>query len=133
MEKKRTPKQFWELYNKLPQELKDAVFADETWQNVTDIFERYDTPDMVDFASDGIKDVLLGILPPNEFLDSLGKKLGKDSEAKRRIVHELNRFVFFPVKAPLEQMYDLKMMPIAGTPAGAKPEEKQESAYRESF
>jgi len=34
-------KHFWELYNKLPQELKDAIFADETGENLIEICNRY--------------------------------------------------------------------------------------------
>jgi hypothetical protein len=45
------------------------------------------------------------------------------------LAHELNRFVFFPVKAPLEQIYNLQMTPIAGTNTPKKNLDK--SAYQE--
>lgn len=122
-------KKFWELYNKLPVELQDALFSEEMGDNVIEICERYGALSSLDFVMDGVTDVMLGVLPPNEFLDSLEKNLKLDAAAARKMAHELNRFVFFPVKAPLEQIYNLQMTPIAGTGAPKKPLSK--SAYQE--
>ena len=123
-------KRFWELYNKLPQELKDAIFADETGENLVEICSRYEQGGQLDFVMEGATEVLLGVLPPNDFLDELEKRIS-DKAAARKVIHEINRFVFYPVKAPLEEIYSLQLTPIAET---AKPGQKppaQRSAYQE--
>ncbi|MCX6758809.1 MAG: hypothetical protein NTX14_03815 [Candidatus Nealsonbacteria bacterium] len=117
MIEKLPKKKFWELYHKLPVALQDALFSDEIGENIIDICTRYDSLDSLDLLLDGIREVLLGILPPNEFLADLEKNLKTEETTTRRIIHEINRFVLFPVKAELENIYSLQMTPLAGAPS----------------
>lgn len=123
-------KKFWELYNKLPKELQDGLFSDEVGENTEDICRRHGILNQLDFISNGVADVLLGVLPPNEFLESLEKKLGADPAMAKKVLHEVNRFIFFPVKASLELVYNLQMTPLAGNAAPAK-KTARPGAYQE--
>ena len=40
MEEKYTKEQFWKLYETLPQELKDTLFAEETGDDIYNICKR---------------------------------------------------------------------------------------------
>jgi hypothetical protein len=128
MTEKLPKKKFWELYHKLPVALQDAIFSDAIGENIVEICGRYEANDNLDLVMDGVKEVLLGILPPNEFLASLEKGLKNEESVKRRIIHEINRFIFYPVKAELEELYSLQMTPLAGTPS---PNASPKSAYQE--
>jgi hypothetical protein len=123
-------KRFWELYKKLPAELQDALFSDELGENVLEICERYGAAGQLGLVQDGVTEVLLGVLPPNEFLEELEKKLTVEKPLVKKIVHELNRFVFFPVKAELENVYNLQLTPIAGKDSPS-PNASVKSAYQE--
>jgi hypothetical protein len=126
MSEKIARKKFWELYHKLPVELQDALFSTEMGEEIVEICDRYNAD--LDIALDGFTEVLLGILPPDQYLDRLGKSLNNDPDAVRRFVHEINRFVLFPVKDALEEVYNLEMTPLAGSPS---PNASKKSVYQE--
>jgi hypothetical protein len=128
MPDKISKQKFWDLYHKLPVELQDALFDDELWENVVELCNRYQANEDLDLMSDGLKDVLLGILPPNDYIDGLAKNLKTDKTTANRIIHEINRFILFPVKEALEEVYNLEMTPLAGAPS---PNASAKSAYQE--
>lgn len=142
MPKKYTSEQFWKLYEKLPQELKDALFAEETGNDIYEICERNGISENLDQIVEYVGQVLVGLLPPDELAETLEKKLELDKEMAKRISQEINRFIFYPVKTSLEELYKIEMVPIAGAPVSPpprkkiegeeKPEEpKREDVYRE--
>lgn len=114
MPKKYTSEQFWELYEKLPQELKDALFAEETGNNIYEVCQKNETEGMLEDIVDLVGQALVGLLPPEEFQNNLEKELGLEKETAKKVAHEINRFVFYPVKPTLEQLYSM------GTTAGEK-------------
>lgn len=140
-----TREQLRELYKKLPQEIRDMVSADET----TDaIFRACEENKIVDKRvvqiSDLVRNVLFGLLPPEEFQPSLEKEAGLKKPTAKRITQEINRFVFFPVKEALSALYQIgKEAPAeekAEKTAAATPEAAEEPAepqrpdtYRESI
>jgi hypothetical protein len=116
MPKISTQEEFWKLYQKLPQELRDALFAEETGNSIYEICKRNEVLDNLDQIVDYVGRVLIGLLPPNEFQDTLEKELGIETEKAKRITREITRYVFFPVKTSLEGLYKIEV-----TPAGAVP------------
>jgi hypothetical protein len=135
-----TKEQFWKLYEKLPQELKDALFAEETGNNVHDICERNGILEKLDQIVEYVGQVLLGFLPLDEFRKTLEKQLELEPEIAKKVYQEIFRFIFYPVKASLEELYKIEIAPIAGVPAKPtkrvteeKPEEKPKGVdkYRE--
>jgi len=141
MPKKYTPEQFWKLYEKLPQELKDALFAEETGNNIYEICERNGISENLDQIVEYVGQVLIGVLTLDEFRQTLEKELELDPEVAKKVYQEIFRFILYPVKANLEELYKIEMAPIAGVPAKPtvkrvteeKPEEKPKGVdrYRE--
>jgi hypothetical protein len=135
MPEEYTREQFWKLYEKLPQELKDALFAEETGNNIHDICERNGILEKLDQLVEYVGQVLLGVLPLDEFQKTLEKELELDPEVAKKVYQEIFRFIFYPVKTSLEELYKTEIAPIAGVPV--KPpvkrvtEEKPETSPEE--
>jgi len=86
--------------------------------------------------------VLIGILPPDDFQETLEKELKIEKDLAKRITHEINRFIFAPVKESLSEVYKIKITapeeaplvkPAETKPGVIPPEEKPkgEDTYRE--
>ena len=109
MSKKYTSKQFWELYEKLPQELKDALFAEETGNNIYESCKRNEIEENLSEIVDYVGQVLVGVLLPEEFQEVLEKKLKLKKVTAKKVAHEINRFIFYPVKPALETLYQIEI------------------------
>ena len=138
MAKKYTSEEFWKLYEKLPQELKDALFAEETGNNIYDICKKNGALESLDKVVEYVGQVLVGVLPPDEFQETLEKEMGLEKDIAKKVAQEINRFIFYPVKPLLEELYKIEIAPPAKptkiTPppeATAPPEEKPKAPPRE--
>lgn len=143
MIKKYTPEQFWKLYKKLPQELKDALFAEETGNDIYEICERNDVLDQHKQILLLVSRVLLGTLQLKEFEEMLKKELKLTKQTAKKVVQQINRFIFYPVKPLLEELYRMEILqsspqkPITGPEKPVSQPEKEEStppkkdAYKE--
>lgn len=137
MAKEYTREQFWKLYEKLPQELKDALFAEETGDNIYDICKRNKIIENLEEIVEYVGQVLVGVLPPDEFQEILEKKLKLKKEVAKKVAQEINRFIFYPVKSNLEELYRVSITPPPATPkVSPLPEEKpptppEKDIYRE--
>jgi len=128
MPKKYTSEQFWKLYEKLPQELKDALFAEETGNNIYDICKRNEIEENLEQIVDYVGQVLVGVLPPEDFQETLEKELNLDKEVAKKVSQEINRFIFYPVKSSLEELYKIEITPAAKPTGITPPAEKKPSA-----
>ncbi len=109
MPKKYTQEQFWELYEKLPQELKDALFAEETGNNISEICKKNGAEKNLEAIVDFVGQVLIGVLAPEDFQENLEKEMGFKKETAKKIAQEINRFIFYPVKPALEQLFKIEI------------------------
>ena len=140
MPREYTKEQLWKLYEKLPEELKEAVFAEETANNIDDICTRNGIEDnRISEIARYTGRVLIGVLPPEDFQETLEKELKLEKDLAKKVSQEINRFIFYPVKASLEELYKIETAPPA-KPTGITPppEEKPpvppgEDIYRESI
>lgn len=105
---------FRELYKKLPENLQDALFNPETNEKVKEICERNKIQKLQTFMTNGILDVYLGVMAPDDFFAALEKEL-EGKTGIRQIKLEINNFLLFPYKASLEKIYNLQA-PAAGIP-----------------
>jgi len=128
MPKKYTPEQFWKLYEKLPQELKDALFAEETGNNIYDVCKRNKILENLDQIVEYVGQVLVGVLPPEEFQETLEKELKLEKDVVKNVAREINRFIFYPVKSSLEELYKIEIAPPAKPTGITPPPEEKPSA-----
>lgn len=103
---KYTPEQLEERYQKLPEELKDALFSVETTKLIDRIrkenkFSEKDAEKLAELVGR----VLIGILPPKEFEESLKAELGIPAKSAKKIAETINSQVFDPVKESLTKLY----------------------------
>ena len=124
MVKKYTSEQFWKLYEKLPQELKDALFAEETGNNIYEVCKRNEIADNLEEIVEYVGQVLVGVLPPEEFQKTLEEELKLEKDLAKKIAQEINRFIFYPVKSSLEELYKIEIAPPAKPKVIPPPEEK---------
>jgi|GEM_PF-2360614 len=104
---------FNELFAKLPDELKDAIYAPETGEKVEGICRRNKIDHLYDDLANGIGDVYLGILSPENFLENFNKKLaGVNGIGQINI--EINNFLLRPYEEPLEKVYKLHYVAAKG-------------------
>lgn len=127
------------MIDKLPKELEDTLFSAETAKNISEICKRNDVQNKTSKIAGQVGYALVGLLPPSEFKEQLIEELGK--EKARRVLHEVNRFIFFPVKHSLAEIYKEPTESIGGgqpseTPGGPKtsvqPKKGGEDLYRET-
>ncbi len=100
---------FLELYNDLPKELQDAMESDKTVSTTERLIDQQDlNNDQAEALVDLIGDSLMGLLPPSEFESAL-KKRGIPEEKAKKIKEAVSRFVFYPVKETLSNLYEEEM------------------------
>ena len=124
MPKKYTREEFWKLYEKLPQELKDALFAEETGNNIYETCKRNGVENNLDQIVEYVGQVLVGVLPPDEFQATLEKEVKLNKDVAKKVAQEINRFIFYPVKSSLEELYKIEIAPPAKPKVAPPPEEK---------
>ena len=118
-----TQEELQKLFDTLPEELKDALLSEGTAERISEICQRYEIKEKeVPEIAKMVGNVLMGLLPPEEFRESLEKKLFIDKERAENISREVNRFILFPVKESLAEFY----REIRFAPGGriTKPEKK---------
>jgi len=112
MPKGYTQEQLWKLYEKLPDELKEAIFSVETANNVFNVCVKNRIEgDQISEVARYTGRVLLGILPSDEFQEILEKEVRLSKEMAKKVAQEINRFVFYPLKAALEKFYKTEITP----------------------
>jgi len=129
MPKQYTREELWKLYQKLPKELKESIFAGETAEHIGNICERYKIPEeKISEIAKQVGNVLIGILPPGEFQEALEKEVKLEKEVAKKIAQEINRFIFYPVKPVLEELYKIEIAPPAKPTKVTPPPEEKPSA-----
>jgi hypothetical protein len=131
MPKKYTSEQFWKLYKELPEELKNALSGDETSDNVYSICEKYGILDDLEEVVESISQVLLGLLSPTDLQEVLEKEIKLEKIDIKRMVQEINRFIFHPVKKELEELYKMEFAPLAQMKITPPPQERAPEMPRE--
>lgn len=109
---KYSEKQLWGLFKVLPDELKDAIFSEDTANNISSICQRHEIEDeKVSKIAELVGNSLMGLLPPDEFQNSLEKEVNIDPEKAKKISQEVNRFILYPVKESLTSLYKIEFAP----------------------
>ncbi len=102
-----TQEEFQKLYKDLPRELQDALFSEETGNNIDKICRRYDIEDKFSDILNLVGQTLLGLLPIEEIEKVLIRDVGLSMSESKEISREITRFIFFPVKDGLTEVYGI--------------------------
>lgn len=98
--------QLQKLYKALPRELQNAVFSEETAEIINNACEQYGIEDeRVSKIAKYVGDVLIGFILPSEFENEIRKNVELPEVLVKPIANEISRFIFYPVKASLEQIH----------------------------
>ena len=99
--------QLQELYENLPEELREAISSEESGDNIYKACTRNNVSknDKINEVAKYTAYVLLGLLSPDDFPKKLEKEVKIKKDSAKQIALEINRFIFFPVKDSLEGLY----------------------------
>lgn len=131
--------QLWKLYEKLPPILKDTIFSVETANSIGEICKKNEIDEeKTSKIAEYVGYVLLGLLPPPNFLTSLETEIGLKKEVAKQVDHDVFRFIFWPVKEVLTTLYKTGEFISEKTPETYVPEPrvskekpKKKDVYRE--
>ncbi len=103
--KKIDQEEFVKLYKTLPPRLQSALFSEEIGNNVEKICRRYEINDKFSDILNAISQTLLGLLPIEDFEKVLIRDVGINMSQSKEIFREITRFVFFPIRDDLAEVY----------------------------
>jgi hypothetical protein len=128
MEKEYTKEELWKIFEKLPDELKESIFSEKTAESIFNICIRNGIEDeRISKVAKYVGRVLMGLLPPNEFQETIERELNLEKEVAKSVRREVEMLIFYPVRTHLEEIYKIEIAPLARptkiTPP-PRPEEK---------
>ena len=142
MTQKLTKEQYWKLFDNLSEEMKDVILSEKTATDIFDICERNKIDD-ISMVADSVGQTLLGVLTPDNLQKTLEKELKLKKAQSQVVIQELNRFIFYPIKTLLEELYSVKITPPSlekpslvtktPTPKKEKSAPPKKDTYREPF
>lgn len=110
MQRTITKDQFWSVYNILPEPLKNAVFAEETAENIFNACVESGVEDArISSIAQQAGHVLLGVIPLREFRLVLDLDMKLDPTASESIYNKINDTVFTPVGSHLQDISSPEM------------------------
>ncbi|MFH1509577.1 MAG: hypothetical protein ABID67_00290 [Candidatus Nealsonbacteria bacterium] len=94
-----TKEQFRKIFNALPEELKETVISGETAEDIFNVCTDEDLKyEQISEVARYAGRVLMGLIPPESFQETLEKELKIKKETAKEIARKINRFIFYPVK-----------------------------------
>jgi len=111
-----TKEQVAKVYEKLPEELQEALFSLETSDAIASACVKYNISDLNNRKiTEYVGYVLLGLVLPQDFEQLLQKELKLPKKTTQEIAREINRFIFYPVKPALEQLHNTQITAVPRT------------------
>lgn len=100
--------QLKEKYDKLPEDVKSAMFSVGVEKELTAIGEKYNLHiDKIGELMEEVDLVMLGITNPKDFIRNLYSRFGAaDKEQVRRVAHEVNERVFQKIRESLKEVHN---------------------------
>jgi len=107
-------KEFWKLYNQLPKDIQETLLSKQTNDYIWQICENFDLDVDVAKFNRLVANVLLGLVPPDEFGQILQEELGLTPKTAKKISFAVYRYIFYPVKNSLSDIYQMEIKAPAG-------------------
>ena len=104
-----TEEQIAQMYDNLPEDLKEAIFSLDMSEIVEKIGreKQLNIEQIGDLANEtGM--VMLGVTHPNEFIANLADRLEVDKEKARVIAGEINEQIFKPVRESIRKIHSMR-------------------------
>ena len=104
-----TEEQIGQMYDNLPEDLKEAIFSLDMSEIVEKIGreKQLNIEQIGDLANEtGM--VMLGVTHPNEFIANLADRLEVDKEKARVIAGEINEQIFKPVRESIRKIHSMR-------------------------
>lgn len=100
--------QYWNLYENLPPELQEIIFSNETAENIFNICVKNGVEDgnTISEISKFVGQVLMGLIPPEEFQATIELELNLNSKIAKNISRDIEAFIFIPIKPILAKLYE---------------------------
>ena len=95
----------WIVYNPLPESLKEAIFSEKTADINYNLAKKYNILEKASIFAELVGDVLLGILPLENFREKLGESLEIESEILEALFQDSQELIFSPLQKSLAQLY----------------------------
>lgn len=104
MTKPYTTEQFWQIYETLPQDIQDALWAPQTGDNIAEITTKNGLNQYQDQITDLCGAIFLGLALPQDLQGGL-EKLGIPTETATLAAQQLNGLLFYPIKPGLQKLH----------------------------
>ena len=109
MTKEYSREQLWKLFETLPQELKEAVFSEDTAETINQTCSRNGIEDeRISEVARYTGRVLMGILLPKDFQSTIQKEARLDEKTAKNITDDINRLVFFTRKEAISNLHGIR-------------------------
>ncbi|MFA5432388.1 MAG: hypothetical protein WC319_05880 [Candidatus Paceibacterota bacterium] len=108
MEEQETSEEtFWKTYEKLPDNIKEALFSEENFNVITSICEKNGITDEETKSqlTKYIGKTLMGLLPIREFPIILELELNLDTEIARNVSWDVDSKIFSHLRISLNKLY----------------------------
>lgn len=103
-----TDQQITEMYENLPQDLRDAIFSVGTNNVVQEIGGKYKLMiDKVGILGNETGMVMLGVTHPNDFIANLARRLEVDKQTAHDIAQDINQQIFQKVRESLRKVHGM--------------------------
>ncbi len=106
-------KEYLKLKKNLPRNLQKLLSSTEMHESLESICKKHEVFHYLSSVHEYVGKAILGLLPPDEFQKTVQEGLGLSKEKAKNITKEINRFIFYPVKSLLEDLYNMEIAPMA--------------------
>lgn len=109
MEQEYSKEFFWKTYEKLPEDLKEAVFSEKNNQILEKICAEMGLDEeKASLVAKYTGRVLMGLLPLKEFPITLELELNVDEQTANKLAREINLAIFKDVRVSLDKLHGEK-------------------------
>lgn len=109
MEQEYDKEFFWKTYEKLPEDLKEAVFSEKNNQTLEKICAEMGLDEeKTSLVAKYTGRVLMGLLPLKEFPITLELELNVDEQTANKLAREINLAIFKDARVSLDKLHGEK-------------------------
>lgn len=106
MEEKQSKEFFWKTYEKLPEDLKEAIFSEANNEAINTICSRLKlTEEQTSLVAKYTGRTLMGLLPLEELPITLELELNVEESVAGQIIKDLNYAIFRHLRVSLNKIY----------------------------